>query len=181
LILQVALKEDPDDATIYQGIARAHKGLGQYRKAVTAYQKALEAAGLRLPHKGRLFISVRNDDKAEALSIAEQFSRLGFTIEATGGTARFLNENGIEAETILKVSEGTPNCVEAIKAGKYQLIINTVSDDATVKDGYAIRRAALERKIAYSTVLSSAWAMLLAIEKLKEEEISVMPLMNQDK
>jgi carbamoyl-phosphate synthase large subunit len=155
--------------------------MGRSKSFAIAYQKALEAAGLRLPHKGRLFISVRNDDKAEALSIAEQFSRLGFTIEATGGTARFLNENGIEAETILKVSEGTPNCVEAIKAGKYQLIINTVSDDATVKDGYAIRRAALERKIACSTVLSSAWAMLLAIEKLKEEEISVMPLMNQDK
>ncbi len=153
--------------------------MGRSKSFAIAYQKALEAAGLRLPHKGRLFISVRDDDKAEALSIAEQFTRLGFRIEATGGTARFLNENGIEADTILKLSAGSPNCVEAIKDGKYQLIINTVSDDAAMKDGYSIRRAALERKIPYSTVLSSAWAMLLAIEKLKEEEIDVQPLMRE--
>jgi carbamoyl-phosphate synthase large subunit len=153
--------------------------MGRSKSFAIAYQKALEAAGQRLPHKGRLFISVRDGDKAEALSIAEQFTRLGFQIEATSGTARFLNENGIVADTILKLSAGSPNCVEAIKAGKYQLIINTVSDDAAMKDGYSIRRAALERKIPYSTVLSSAWAMLLAIEKLKEEEIDVQPLMRE--
>jgi carbamoyl-phosphate synthase large subunit len=150
--------------------------MGRSKSFAIAYQKALEAAGQRLPHKGRLFVSVRDDDKAEALSIAEQFTRLGFSIEATSGTARFLNENGIHADTVLKLSAGSPNCVEAIKNGKYQLIINTVSDDAAMKDGYSIRRAALERKVPYSTVLSSAWAMLLAIEKLKEEEIDVQPL-----
>jgi carbamoyl-phosphate synthase large subunit len=153
--------------------------MGRSSTFAIAYQKALEGAGLRLPHKGSLFISVRDEDKAEALSIAEQFEYLGFKIFATSGTAKFLNENGLPVETVLKVSEGSPNCVEAIKRGDYQLVINTVSDDAAVKDGYEIRRASLERKIAYSTVLSSAWAMLLAIEKLQEEKLEIMPLVSK--
>jgi len=150
--------------------------MGRSKSFAIAYQKALEGAGLRLPHKGKLFLSVRNEDKAEALSIAEQFTHLGFSIVATRGTAKFLNENGLQVESVLKLSEGSPNCVEAIKKGEYQLLVNTVSDSAAEKDGFSIRRAALERKVPYATVLSSAWAMLLAIEKLQEERIEVEPL-----
>jgi len=150
--------------------------MGRATTFAVAYQKALEGAGIRLPHKGKIFISVRDEDKAEALSIAEQFMHLGFTIVATRGTARFFRENGIECTSVQKVSEGTPSCVDAIKGGEYALLINTVSDDAAVQDGYLIRRAALERKLPYSTVLSAAWSMLLAIEKIQEERLEVMPL-----
>ncbi len=141
-----------------------------------AYQKALEGAGITLPKGGNLFISVRDDDKAEALSMAEQYIQLGFKIFATGGTAKFFKENGVEVEFVKKLSEGSPNCVEAIKRGDYALIINTVSDHVAIKDGYEIRRASLERKIPYSTVLSAAWAMLLAIEAIQEDRIDVMSL-----
>jgi carbamoyl-phosphate synthase large subunit len=150
--------------------------MGRSRSFALAYHKALEGAGLRLPHKGIIFLSVRNEDKAEALSIAEQFTHLGFSLVGTKGTAKFLNDNGIACASVNKRSEGAPHCVDAIRSGAYALIINTVSDDVTVQDGYAIRRAALERKIPYSTVLSSAWAMMLAIEKIKEERIEVTPL-----
>jgi carbamoyl-phosphate synthase large subunit len=150
--------------------------MGRAHSFAIAYLKALEGAGIRLPDSGRVFLSVRDEDKAEALSIAEQFKALGFSLVATGGSARFFNENGIECESVKKFSEGTPNCVEAIRNGDYVLVVNTVSDDATVKDGYKIRRAALERKIPYSTVLSSAWSMLVAIEKSRETDLSVMPL-----
>jgi carbamoyl-phosphate synthase large subunit len=150
--------------------------MGRARSFPVAYQKALEGAGILLPDQGKIFISVRNDDKAEALSIAEQFIHLGFGIVATRGTAKFLQENGLKCESVLKVSEGTPNCVEAIRKGDYVLLINTISDDAAIRDGYQIRRAALERKIPYSTVLSSAWSMLLAIEKVRGEKLDVMPL-----
>ncbi len=151
--------------------------MGRSKNFATAYQKALEGAGVRLPHKGKVFITVRDDDKAEAFSIAEQFLNLGFSIVGTPGTARFFKENGMTCESVLKVSEGSPNCVEAIKRGDYVLLINTVSDTATaMNDGYDIRRAALERKIPYSTVLSAAWAMLLAIEKMRDERIEVMTL-----
>ncbi len=151
--------------------------MGRSKTFAVAYQKALEGAGIRLPHKGKIFISVRNEDKAEALSIAEQFINLGFSIVATQGTAIFFNENGLNSESVAKLSDGSPNCVEAIKKGDYVLLINTVSDNATaLNDGYEIRRAALERKIPYSTVLSAAWAMLLAIEQLQSERIDVMTL-----
>jgi carbamoyl-phosphate synthase large subunit len=150
--------------------------MGRATTFAVAYQKALEGAGIRLPHKGKIFISVRDEDKAEALSIAEQFMHLGFTMVATKGTARFFRENGIECASVQKVSEGGPHCVDAIKRGDYALLINTVSDDAAVQDGYLIRRAALERKLPYSTVLSAAWSMLLAIERIQEERLEVMPL-----
>jgi carbamoyl-phosphate synthase large subunit len=150
--------------------------MGRSKSFAVAYQKALEGAGVKLPSKGKIFITVRNDDKAEALSIAEQFIHLGFQIVGTRGTARFLNENGISCETVNKVSEGGSHCVQAIKNGEYALLINTVSDDTGVKDGYEIRRAALERKIPYSTVMSSAWAMMLAIEKSKKGQIEIMAL-----
>ena len=151
--------------------------MGRAKTFAIAYQKALEGAGIRLPSAGNVFISVRDEDKAEALSIAEQFRLLGFGLVATGGTARFFKENGIECEAVLKFSEGAPNCVEAIRKGDYVLVINTVSDDVAMKDGYKIRRAALERKIPYSTVLSSAWSMLLAIEKTRGTTPGVMPLL----
>jgi carbamoyl-phosphate synthase large subunit len=152
--------------------------MGRASTFAIAYQKALEGAGVRLPREGKVFITVRDDDKAEALSIAEQFIHLGFSIVATPGTARFFAENGIDCEPVLKVSEGSPNCVEAIKRGDYVLLINTVSDTATaMNDGYEIRRAALERKIPYSTVLSAAWSMLVAIEeKMRDDRITVMSL-----
>lgn len=150
--------------------------MGRATTFAMAYQKALEGAGIRLPHSGKIFVSVRDEDKAEALSIAEQYQNLGFSIVATRGTAKFFNENGIEVESVLKVSEGTPHCVDAMKRGDYVLLINTVSDDVAVKDGYEIRRAALERKIPYSTVLSAAWSMLVAIEKSQTSALDVMPL-----
>jgi carbamoyl-phosphate synthase large subunit len=150
--------------------------MGRGRDFATAYQKALEGAGVTLPLHGNFFISVRNDDKAEALSIAEQYLHLGFKVFATRGTAKFFKENGLPVESVLKVSEGSPNCAEAIKKGEYHLVINTVSDDAAVHDGYTIRRASLERKVPYSTVLSSAWSMLVAIENAREGRIEVMTL-----
>ncbi|MBS1958086.1 MAG: carbamoyl-phosphate synthase large subunit [Bdellovibrionales bacterium] len=155
--------------------------MGRSKNFAMAYHKALEAAGVKLPRKGKIFISVRNEDKAEALSIAEQFINIGFTIVATGGTYKFMSENGLACERVNKVSEGGPHCVDGIRSGSYGLIINIASDDNAVqKDGYQIRRAALERKIPYSTVLSSAWAMLVAIEKdLKTAVPELTPLTNE--
>ena len=155
--------------------------MGRSSSFAMAYYKGLEGAGVKLPTSGTIFLSVRDEDKAEALSIAEQFSNLGFKIIATQGTSQFLNENGLSCERVNKLSEGSPHCVEAIKQGQYNLMINTASDEFAVKDGYSIRRAALEQKIPYSTVLSSAWAMLLAIEKMKGSGIEVTPLTKENR
>ncbi len=155
--------------------------MGRSRNFATAYHKALEGAGVKLPRSGKVFISVRNADKAEALSIAEQFISLGFTMVATGGTHQFMRENGIVCERVNKISEGGAHCVAAIRGGEYALIINIASDDNSVqRDGYEIRRASLERKIPYSTVLSSAWAMLVSIEQaLKSKAPELNPLTSE--
>ncbi len=74
------------------------------------------------------------------------------------------------------MQEGSPHCVEAINAGKFSLVINTTSDELAIKDSFTIRRAALERKIPYSTVLCSARAMLEAIRDQKQNEPEILPL-----
>lgn len=156
--------------------------MGRSKTFAGAYKKALEGAFTKLPKQGKVFISVRNEDKAEALSLAEQFIALGFKLVATQGTAKFLNENDVLCEQVKKISEGSPNCVEAIREGQYALLINVASgeDLGALQDGYAMRRAALERKVPYSTVLSSAWAMLLAIDKMKNKsQIEITPLTNE--
>jgi carbamoyl-phosphate synthase large subunit len=150
--------------------------MGRGRTFAGAYAKALTAAGMPLPLKGNAFLSIRNEDKAEALAIARGLDEQGFKIWATGGTAEFLNGYGLGVQRINKVSEGGPHCVEAIRDGKFQLIINTTSDEVAIRDSFSIRRAALERKIPYSTVLSSARAMLQAIQALKQGPLEILPL-----
>jgi carbamoyl-phosphate synthase large subunit len=150
--------------------------MGRGKTFAGAYAKALAAAGMSLPLKGNAFLSIRNEDKAEALAIARGLDEQGFKIWATGGTAEFLNSYGLGVSRINKVDEGSPHCVEAIRDGKFQLVINTTSDEIAIRDSFSIRRAALERKIPYSTVLSSARAMLQAIQTQKQGPLEILPL-----
>ncbi|MBN23017.1 MAG: carbamoyl phosphate synthase large subunit [Bdellovibrionaceae bacterium] len=141
-----------------------------------AYAKAMTAAGMPLPQSGKIFFSIRNEDKAEILPIVKQFETLGFELWATAGTAQFMNTYGLKVESIKKYSEGQGNCVEAIQNGKFCLVINTTSDEQAIKDSFQIRRAALERKIPYSTVVSSARAIAEAIAESKKGALAVLPL-----
>jgi carbamoyl-phosphate synthase large subunit len=150
--------------------------MGRGRTFAGSYAKALIAAGMTLPMKGDVFLSIRNEDKAEALTIARGLRDLGFTLWATRGTAAFLNSYDLGVQPINKVTEGTPHCVEAIQEGKFALVINTTSDEQAIKDSFSIRRAALERKVPYSTVLSSARAMLEAIREQKKGPLEILPL-----
>jgi carbamoyl-phosphate synthase large subunit len=150
--------------------------MGRGRTFAGAYAKALTAAGMSLPQKGDAFLSIRNEDKAEILTIARGLKDLGFTLRATRGTARFLNGHDLGAVEINKVREGSPHCVDAIQSGKFTLVINTTSDEQAIRDSFSIRRAALERKIPYSTVVSAARAMLEAIREERKGPLEVLPL-----
>ncbi len=150
--------------------------MGRGRTFAGAYAKALEAAGMPLPLSGNAFLSIRDEDKAEALAIAHSLLNLGFQIWATSGTAQFLKHHEIPATPINKVKEGSPHCVEAIREAKFGLIINTTSDEQAIKDSFSIRRAALERKIPYSTVISSARAMVEAIREKRKGPLEILPL-----
>ncbi|MEW6672422.1 MAG: carbamoyl-phosphate synthase large subunit [Thermodesulfobacteriota bacterium] len=141
-----------------------------------AYAKAQLGAGQNLPLSGTVFISVQDADKKTALAVAALFHRMGFDIVATGGTHAFLESQGIPSSVINKVSLGRPHVVDAIKNGKIQFIINTGLGDAPRRDGYLIRRAAIQFNIPYTTTIAGAMAMGRGISALKEQRLTVKPL-----
>lgn len=150
--------------------------MGRGRTFAGAYAKALTAAGMQLPSGGHVFLSIRNEDKAEVLMIARGLKDLGFELTATAGTAEFLNSYELGCKRINKVSEGSPHCVDAIREGRFALVINTTSSEQAIKDSFSIRRAALERKVPYSTVVSSARAMLEGIKEERKGPLEILPL-----
>ena len=150
--------------------------MGRGRTFAGAYAKALAAAGMQLPQQGDAFLSIRNEDKAEVLPIAQGLKELGFRLWATAGTAEFLNRWNLDVKKINKVSEGSPHCVEAIQKNQYSLIINTTSNEVAIKDSFSIRRAALERKVPYSTVISAARVMVEAIKEERKGPLEILPL-----
>jgi carbamoyl-phosphate synthase large subunit len=150
--------------------------MGRHRTFAGAYAKALTAAGSRLPRAGTVFLSIRDEDKAEILLIARGLRDLGFDLCGTSGTAKFLNSYDLKVQSINKVQEGSPHCVNAIQDGKFAFVINTASDETAIHDSFSLRRAALERKIPYVTVVSGARAMLQAIREERRGGLGVSPL-----
>jgi len=141
-----------------------------------AYAKSQMGAGTRLPLSGKAFLSLKDDDKAESLSVAHKLISLGFSLIATRGTQKFLAENGLEVEGVNKVLEGRPHCVDAMISGDIQLVINTTEGAQSLKDSYDIRRTALTRQICHYTTLSGAEAAVDAIAALKDGALDVAPL-----
>ncbi len=129
-----------------------------------AFSRALEASGFGLPEKGKVLITVSRNDRAKLLDTADKLRTLGFEICATKGTARYLNENGIDATTVLKVYEGRPNIIDDIKNGEYSLIINTPSGRLSRHDDSYIRKAAIAYKVPYFTTIAGAVAAVKGIE-----------------
>ncbi len=141
-----------------------------------AYYKAQLAAGMKLPEKGTVFISVKKSDREKIVEVARKLKELGFKILATNGTAKFLKEHGIEAEVINKISQGRPNVLDAIINRQIDLIINTPSGKGGKTEGYMIRRAAVDYGIPYITTVSGAKAAVTGIEAIKRGKLSVKSL-----
>ncbi|WP_157020124.1 carbamoyl-phosphate synthase large subunit [Mesorhizobium xinjiangense] len=141
-----------------------------------AFAKAQLGAGVDLPRSGTLFVSVRDEDKAKVLPAVERLAGLGFRILATGGTARYLKENGVEAEKINKVLEGRPHIEDAIRNRQVQLVFNTTDSQKAVSDSKSLRRATLMQKVPYYTTMAGAVAAAEAIAALKAGSLEVRPL-----
>ena len=141
-----------------------------------AFAKSQIAAGMMLPTGGKVFLSVRDADKAGMLVPARMLHECGFGVAATRGTADFLAGNGIPAETILKINEGRPHVADLIKNGEIALVINTPLGAQSKADSYYIRRTALVYNIPYVTTLAAAKAVAQAIFHLIEEDLSVRSL-----
>ncbi|ABQ30130.1 MULTISPECIES: carbamoyl-phosphate synthase large subunit [Acidiphilium] len=141
-----------------------------------AFAKAQLGAGVKLPQAGTVFLSVRDSDKPAILAIARRFVDLGFEIMATRGTAAHLSEAGIAARAVNKVLEGRPHCVDSIRSGEVQLVINTASGAQTVADSFDIRRQALNHGVPHYTTIAGARAASHAIAALAAGSLEVAPL-----
>jgi carbamoyl-phosphate synthase large subunit len=128
-----------------------------------AYAKSQLAVGVTVPLKGTAFISVRDADKEAAVAVARGLVKQGFKLVATGGTAAALQQAGIECDRINKVLEGRPHIVDMIKNDQVDLIVNTTEGKTAIADSFTIRREALQRKVTYTTTISGAHAMILAM------------------
>src|SRR5574337_798352 len=141
-----------------------------------AFAKAQASADGALPLSGSVFITVNDHDKDNVVPIARRFHGLGFRIVATEGTARHLRARGIPAGRVLKVHEGRPNAIDLLLSGQIQLLVNTPLGKLTQQDDYAIRRAALQHRVPYTTTLSAASAACHAIIALRSRTGEVRSL-----
>jgi len=123
-----------------------------------------------------VFVSVRDADKEAIVEPMRHLENAGFKILATGGTQRYLVENGIAAEKINKVLEGRPHIVDSMKNGGIQLVINTTDGAKSVSDSRDIRRTALLSKIPYYTTIPGAIAAVEGIIAYREGNLQVRPL-----
>ena len=155
--------------------------MGQDEDFGMAYAKTQMAAKPSLPLEGNVFLSVKDSDKTKALEVARGLSALGFSFYSTEGTARFLVENGIEAESVLRISEGRPNVADLIKNGKVQLVINTPLGLIPRRDENGIRSEAVLHGVPVITTLGSAFAALDGIRSLKDRKFSVKALQDYRK
>ncbi|MCQ2972139.1 MAG: carbamoyl-phosphate synthase large subunit [archaeon] len=139
-----------------------------------AFYKSQLSAGMDLPKEGKIFISVKKQDRKKIKPIAAKAKELGFELIATGGTADATGDSDIEK--IKKVSQGSPNIRDAILNKEIDLIINTSEGKQSAKDGYIIRRLAIELGIPYVTTLAGARAALNAIAAVQNNKINVKSL-----
>lgn len=141
-----------------------------------AYAKAQMATSLPLPTSGKVFISVRDADKPEAIRLARELAQLGFEIVSTSGTAEALQKASIPVIPLLKLAEGRPNVLDLIKNNDLALVINTPAGSVARADEIRIRTSALYQKIPVITVLAAARAAIDGIRSLKEKGMRIKAL-----
>ena len=141
-----------------------------------AFAKAQLGASVKLPDAGRVFLSVKDSDKKGLPGIARRLTEMGFSIMATRGTAARIRDAGFVVTEVNKVLEGRPHCVDAIRSGEVQLVINTASGPQSVADSFAIRRSALTHGVPHYTTIAGARAAVHAIAALKAGTLEVAPL-----
>jgi len=133
-----------------------------------AFGKARIAAGQKMPVKGTAFLSVRNEDKDLLVGVANMLREAEFALVATRGTASFLEKRGFTVEVVNKVNEGRPHCVDRIRDGGIQLVVNTSALGVhEIGAAYELRRATLLGGICYFTTLTAARAAAAAILELQ--------------
>ncbi|MCX7512413.1 carbamoyl-phosphate synthase large subunit [Frateuria sp. STR12] len=145
--------------------------MGVGRQFGAAFARGHEAAGIRTPNAGKVFLSVRDADKERLLPVAKEILARGFSLVATGGTAAFLAEHGVPCERINKVLEGRPHIVDLIKNGEIVYIVNTTEGKQAIADSFSIRREALQQRVTYSTTVAGARALVHSLDFHGEDDV----------
>ena len=150
--------------------------MGIDRDFAIAFAKSQLGAGVTLPKAGTVFVSVKDSDKPVILPAVRDALELGFKVIATGGTAAFLQGEGLEVEHVNKVAEGRPHIVDRIKDGSVDMIFNTTEGWQSLKDSASIRGSALRQNVASYTTAAAGVAAMGAIRALKSHHLEVRSL-----
>lgn len=141
----------------------------QYSRAL---YKACIASGIQVPNEGSILMTVADLDKKEAVELAKGFEDLGYIVTATSGTAKYLIENGVNVRVATKVSEGTPNILDDIKAGRINMVINTSNHGRDAeRDGFKIRRSTVEHAIACLTSMDTARELQRVLNAMRRRRV----------
>ena len=155
------------DASLSPEMKSTGEAIGYDDKLNRALYKALQASGMKLHNYGTVFVTVCDRDKEEALPLVRRFYNLGFNIEATEGTARFLKQNGIRTRILGKLGEGSHDIEDALRQGHIAYVINTgdVASEEQKSDGHRIRQLATENTITMFTSLDTVRVLLDVLEE----------------
>lgn len=166
------------DASLGPEMKSTGEVLGIGKTLDEALYKGVVAAGIKVKENGNVFLSVRNSDKQEAVEIAELYQDLGYNIFATGKTANILNQNFIAANAVKKIHDGENNVMDLMNENKFDLIINTPTKGRQpLRDGFKIRRKAVEHSIPCFTSLDTARAVAKTLEdKKRKKELSLIDI-----
>jgi carbamoyl-phosphate synthase large subunit len=137
-----------------------------------AYAKAQLGASVTLPRGGKAFVSVRDADKPELPELGNELVKRGFTLVATGGTAKVLQEAGLDCEVVNKVHEGRPHIVDMLKNGEISLTVNSTEGRQSINESNSIRSTALQQKVTYFTTMTAGLAAARAIDYLDAPTIT---------
>ena len=153
------------DAYLSPEMKSTGEAIGYDRTMTRALYKALQASGMHLQNYGTVFATIADKDKEEALPLIRRFYNLGFNIEATHGTAKFLKANGIRTHALEKISTGSDEIPNALRQGHIAYVINTRDPGANEKDGLEIRQIATEHNVTMFTALDTVRVLLDVLEE----------------
>ncbi|NEW05302.1 carbamoyl-phosphate synthase large subunit [Paenibacillus sp. SYP-B3998] len=155
------------DTTLGPEMKSTGEVMGRDTNFAKALYKGLIGAGMKIPSAGSVVVTVADKDKEEAIEILQGFYRLGYKIMATGGTARALEEAGLPVTTVNKLTEGSPNILDLIRSGEAQFVVNTLTKGkAPERDGFRIRREAVENGVVCMTSLDTVRALVNMLESI---------------
>lgn len=152
------------------------ESMGRGKEYSEALLKAFLSSQIRLPESGEVFLSLREKDKEVLLPVAQELAKLGFVLSATQGTAKYLFDNGVDCIPVKKVHEGRPHCVDRIRSGKVDLVINTTAGRQALVTSFNIRRSCTDFGIPCITEDHAAEALILAMKKRQSGQFDVYSL-----